>query len=297
MHNTQLGHRRLCGAAVRDVKPARRMLNYAARRRAQLSVRASMDYEALQGARVLRADTGESVELLSLWQAQPGKRVVLPFLTHFGDLSSWEYAQKLVKQLPAFAAAGVDVYTVGLGSLSNAREFAKLLQFPLDQLYADPEGGCYSRLGFSPGFQPGGQVDPYLKLLPMLMGIGSPGTVQEVARGYIGDRSSKPVFDGSTPFDILGTGYQRPFELATLRLFNMVNILPRWGQLCPPDRELLVQQGGTLVLDGTDVIYRHDDSGILKYTDLDQLLSVALERPVAALPSTTTANAVRPPLV
>jgi hypothetical protein len=49
-----------------------------------------------------------------------------------------------------------------------------------------------------------------------------------VLRGYVGDRSAKPVFDGSNnPFDVLGTGYQRPFELATLRLFNMAGILPR----------------------------------------------------------------------
>lgn len=49
----------------------------------------------------------------------------------------------------------------------------------------------------------------------------------QVIRGYIGDRSSGPVFEASSPFDILGSGYQRPFELATLRLFNMVGILPK----------------------------------------------------------------------
>lgn len=53
-----------------------------------------------------------------------------------------------------------------------------------------------------------------------------PARVQ-VLRGYVGDRGAKPVFQGSTPFDILGTGYQRPFELATLRLFNMAGILPK----------------------------------------------------------------------
>ena len=44
-------------------------------------------------------------------------------------------------------------------------------------------------------------------------------------RGYIGDGSAKPVFEGASPFNILGTGYQRPFELATLRLRNMISVL------------------------------------------------------------------------
>lgn len=45
------------------------------------------------------------------------------------------------------------------------------------------------------------------------------------------------------------------------------------GGLSPPDTKLLVQQGGTLVFKGTDVIFRHNDSGILKYTDIDALMA------------------------
>ena len=63
----------------------------------------------------------------------------------------------------------------------------------------------------------------------------------QVLRGYIGDRSSKPVWDGNVAFNILGKGYQRPFELATLRLNHMVNILPR----C----ESLTQQAPTVSID------------------------------------------------
>jgi hypothetical protein len=57
----------------------------------------------------------------------------------------------------------------------------------------------------------------------------------QVLRGYFGDRSAKPVFSsgptgsggqgGGNLFDVLGTGYQRPFELAALRLFNMQTVL------------------------------------------------------------------------
>lgn len=49
----------------------------------------------------------------------------------------------------------------------------------------------------------------------------------QVLRGYFGDRDSKQVFKGNSLFDVLGEGYQRPFELATLRLENMINILPK----------------------------------------------------------------------
>lgn len=263
---------RLSGAKQRPLVVKARSRQLCTALRAQQP--ASAEYEALKGVKVFSAADGFEVELLSLWQPGPDTRVVIPFLTHFADLSSWEYAQKLnQKVLPQLREQGLQVITVGLGSPENARLFSSTLDFPLEGLYADPTGAAYSALGFSPGFAPGADINPYLKLLPMLAGIGSPGTLQEVIRGYVGDRSAKPVFNSATPFDILGQNYQRPFELATLRLFNMIGILPKWGELSPPDTKLLVQQGGTLVFKGTDVIFRHNDSGILKYTDIDALMA------------------------
>ena len=52
----------------------------------------------------------------------------------------------------------------------------------LTPLRADPTGELYAALGFSPGFAPDVQISPYAKLLPMLAGIGSPGTIQEASR-------------------------------------------------------------------------------------------------------------------
>ena len=46
--------------------------------------------------------------------------------------------------------------------------------------HADPEGACHRALNLSRGFAPDARISPYLKLLPMLAGIGSPGTLQEV---------------------------------------------------------------------------------------------------------------------
>lgn len=57
-----------------------------------------------------------------------------------------------------------------------------LLHMPLvtSLSHADPEGACHRALNFSRGFAPEARVSSYLKLLPMLAGIGSPGTLQEV---------------------------------------------------------------------------------------------------------------------
>ena len=73
--------------------------------------------------------------------------------------------------------------------------------------------------------------------------IHSNTDMTQVLRGYIGDRSSRPVWAGNTLFNILGKGYQRPFELATLRLSNMVNILPRCEHIlsCGAEQDRLTQ--------------------------------------------------------
>jgi hypothetical protein len=123
-------------------------------------------------------------------------------------------------------------------------------------------------LGFSPGFgRPGGAfgwigeklpaINGYAKLLVMCAGVGSPGTLAAVFGGYLGSKYNPPIFKEGSNYDnptvrkmmgaTLGQGFQRPFELATLRLSNMVEILNNWQALAPADDELLVQRGGSLV--------------------------------------------------
>ena len=217
---------------------------------------------------------GSPVNPASLWDAEQKEKHCLLFLSHFGDLTSWEYAQKLRDNMDVLKESSDGVTVVGLGSPEAGRKFAELLNFPVEDLYADPEGTLYKELGFSQGFLPDTDISPYLKLLPMLAGIGSPGTIQEVLRGYVGDKDAKPIFDGSTLgslFDIVGKGYQRPFELATLRLQNMVGILPNWSELVSND-DLITQQGGTMVFEGSELIHMEKDTGILKYASVDKLI-------------------------
>jgi hypothetical protein len=59
-------------------------------------------------------------------------------------------------------------------------------------------------------------------------------------------------------------------------------VLSKWSALSPPNESLLTQQGGCLLLDNTDVVFSHRDSGILKYTDVDKLSEAIAAGPAAA---------------
>lgn len=181
-----------------------------------------------------------------------------------------------VAAAPAWAAAGVQLRMIALGTPANAATLATLTRAPPGTLYADPTAATHDALGFSEGYNPRlpFKVSPYARLVAMLAGVGSPGTMREVARGYVGDKTAPQIF-ASGPFDILGTGYQRPMELATVRLGSMITSLTRWSELAPPDTELLTRLGGAIVLRGRATVFRHDDQGILRVADVGDLARAA----------------------
>ncbi len=145
---------------------------------------------ALAGCTVVSVSSGEAVAASSL--VAPTGTTLLPFLTHTADFDSWELSSKLVDYLPALDAAGVRVACVCIGSRDAAKAFAAFTRFPEDRLYADAPAACYAALRFAPGAgRPGGPA-PFLapasgmaKLMAMCAGIGSPGTLPEVFRGYL----------------------------------------------------------------------------------------------------------------
>jgi hypothetical protein len=126
------------------------------------------------------------------------------------------------------------------------------------------DAALHQALGLYAGLQtPGG---PWPGLLLMCAGIGSPGTLQEVLRGYTGDRTAPqrlnlPLFRAAG-----GEGFQRPFELATVRLQNMVEVLGNWRTYVPRD-DFITQRGGTFLLEADDtLLYSHRDRGILGFS-------------------------------
>ena len=64
-----------------------------------------------------------------------------------------------------------------------------------------------------------------------------------------------------------GSGFQRPFELATLRLRNMVEVLGQWKTYVP-NASYITQRGGTFLFDGQrELIYEFRDPGILGFSE------------------------------
>jgi hypothetical protein len=208
---------------------------------------------------------------------EPGHRRLAVVLGQLGDFDSLEYAQALVPALPRLAAAGINLQAIGIGDEAGADRFCHYTGLPGQRLQVDGEPTLHRALDLYGGLStPAG---PWPALLLMCAGIGSPGTLAEVLRGYSGDRTAperlgadQVVQLGNLPpisgalFDRLGQGYLRPFELATVRLQNMVEVLSHWRTYVPRD-DFISQRGGTYLLAEDDtLLYSHRDRGILGFS-------------------------------
>jgi len=195
---------------------------------------------------------------------ETGSRRLVVLMPQLGDFDSLEYAQALAGVLPELDQAGMRLLAIGIGDPGSADRFCAFTGFPRSCLQVEPDNRLHAALGLYEGLQaPGG---PWPNLLLMCAGIGSPGTLAEVFRGYTGDRSAPQRL--TTPLFRLagGEGFQRPFELASVRLQNMVEVLGRWRTYVPCD-DFITQRGGTFVLEADDsLLYVHRDQGILGFS-------------------------------
>ena len=194
---------------------------------------------------------------------EQGRRLVL-LLTQLGDFDSMEYAQALVPVLPQLEAAGIRLRAIAIGDAAGADRFCSYTGFPRESLEVDAEPQLHRELGLYAGLQtPGG---PWPGLLLMCPGIGSPGTLAEVFRGYRGDRNAPQRIDSPLFRLAGGEGFQRPFELATVRLRNMNEVLSHWRTYVPSDA-FITQRGGTFLIDADgSLLYSHRDQGILGFS-------------------------------
>lgn len=220
-------------------------------------------------------------------------RLLVLIWPQLGDFDSLEYAWWLQRESKRLIEEGVTIRAVGIGDRPSGQQFCAYTQFPADWLFVDPRAELHTSLNLYRGLSLkvswlSSAQNAWLNLMLMCAGIGSPGTLTEVFRGYWGDRQAPqligeeeviqakplPPFKGSF-FNLAGgQGFQRPFELATLRLRNMAEVLSHWKTYVP-DGTYLTQRGGTFLFnDQGELLYEHCDRGILGFAaDMGRPLS------------------------
>jgi AhpC/TSA antioxidant enzyme len=239
-------------------------------------------YSILQQTDRLRISDGKIVPILS--GCDPATQLLIIVCPQLGDFDSLEYAWWLQREHERLAELGCAVRMVGIGDRAAGLKFCGFTGFPAEWLFIDREAKLHSQLNLYPGLAlklPSFSIaqNAWVNLILMCAGIGSAGTLREVLRGYTGDRSAPqliaadetvrakplPAIQGSF-FDVAGgSGFQRPFELATLRLRNMAEVLSNW-QTYVPDPSYLTQRGGTFLFNvDRELIYEHRDRGILGF--------------------------------
>lgn len=241
-------------------------------------------YSVLSQAQLLRVSDGQ---LGSLFETcNPSKRTLILIWPQLGDFDTLEYTWWVQRERAKLETLSIEVRAVGIGDRSAGQKFCTYTGFPPGHLHVDSTAALHNQLnlykGLSwniPGLSP--QQNGYFNLLLMCAGIGSPGTLKEVLRGYTGDKSAPqliadnevvkaaplPALKGETFKAAGGKGFQRPFELATLRLRNMTEVLSDWKTYVP-DTTYLTYRGATFLFEADGkLVYEWRDRNILGFAE------------------------------
>jgi hypothetical protein len=151
-------------------------------------------YEIFSQLQRQRVSDGDVVPVLT--NCQTADRVLILIWPQLGDFDSLEYAWWLNRASEQLAAQRIEVRAVGIGDRAAGQQFCDYTGFPSNHLLVDPTAELHAQLQLYPGLQlnvPGFSPaqNAGLNLLLMCAGIGSPGTLAEVLRGYLGDRSAR----------------------------------------------------------------------------------------------------------
>ncbi len=240
-------------------------------------------YEILSQTQRQRVSDGAIASILE--GCELAQRKLILVLPQLGDFDSLEYIWWIQREIARIKSEGITVRAIGIGDRQSGEYFCKFTGFDQNWLFVDRTGELHRQLHLYAGLTTklpllsSGQ-NAWVNLMLMCAGIGSQGTLQEVFRGYRGDRNAPQLIGDqeiikATPLPILkgsffkwagGSGFQRPFELATLRLRNMAEVLGNWNAYVP-DASYMTQRGGTFLFDAENKLtYEHRDRGILGFS-------------------------------
>ena len=195
-----------------------------------------------------------------------------------GDFDSFEYAINLKKFINNNQNNNVDFFAIAIGNKIGKEKFCDFTGFPNKNLEVVSDNKIHQDLLISNGVDIG--LGGWINMLIMLSGLNSFKTIKEVIRGYTGDRKSKQIFSDESQINLLnlikfpgiffkytcGDGYLRPFELATYRLNNMLEIIKNWNDYIL-DNNYLAQRGASFLLDNNDkIIYHYFSNEVLGYS-------------------------------
>tara|TARA_Y100001968_G_scaffold153788_1_gene140526 strand:+ start:122 stop:889 length:768 start_codon:yes stop_codon:yes gene_type:complete len=205
------------------------------------------------------------------------KRLIV-LLGSFADFDSFEYSQQLSAHSKNLSRHSVDLILIGIGSEKSKEIFCHYNKIDTENVIALKNADLHKRLNLNPGFV--SPMPSIINLLIMCAGISSRGTIKEVLRGYLGDKKAKSLFAYDEninigPFYLLkGNMFNifskkqnlRPFELATRRLMNMIEIISNWKTYVPYP-QFLTQRGATILLNEEhEVLYEYISESLLGYS-------------------------------
>ncbi len=206
------------------------------------------------------------------------KNRLIAFVGLLGDFDSFEYAINLKKFAISNTLENLDIFLIAIGNEKGKEKFCRYTGFSEEHLKVVNDNQLHQLVGASKGLDIG--LGGWINMTLMLMGIGSSKTLLEVIRGYTGDKGSNQIyndcdqinlfnffkFSGSLFSKSFGKGYLRPFELATFRLNNMIEIFKNWKDYMI-DTKYLPQRSCTFIIDKNNVvIYKYFSKDILNYS-------------------------------
>ncbi len=206
------------------------------------------------------------------------KNKLLAFVGLLGDFDSFEYAINLRKFQISNNLENLDIFLIAIGNEKGKEKFCKYTGFPEKNLKVVSDNKLHQLVGASKGLDIG--LGGWINMTLMLMGVGSSKTIIEVFRGYTGDKSANQIYYDNDQINLLnvfkfsgklfgkpfGVGYLRPFELATFRLNNMLEIFKNWKDYML-NTKYLPQRSCTFIINqNNDVIYKYFSKDILNYS-------------------------------
>jgi len=216
------------------------------------------------------------VEKFNFYGSKKYKLIILFGL--LGDFDSFEYAINLKNFIDNHEDKNLDIFAIGIGNQKGKQKFCKFTGFREENLIVVSDNQIHNNLKLSRGLDIG--LGGWINMLLMLSGINSFRTIEEVIRGYTGDRKARQIYSEFDKIDVLkflkfsgnsfkkvfGDGYLRPFELATFRLNNMNEIIQNWNDYILNEK-YLPQRGASFLLNNKNqIIYKFFSYDVLGYS-------------------------------